>query len=128
MAHRILTIDDDPGTTHGLKRLLGRTGYEVREENDSTHALAAAREFQPHVVILDYGMPKFHGGDVAWQLASDPQLRSTKVILCSGYDPEEFIHKLPPAAIPIVEKPVETGRLLVLIEQSVCGDPEHAGC
>src|SRR4051812_12242374 len=118
MPFRILTVDDDPHTTGALKRLLELTGYEVREENDSTRALAAARAFHPHVVILDFSMPKVHGGDVAWQIASDPQLRDTKVIIYSARHPGEIIHHPPYAPIPIVKNPVKTDKLLPLIKQS----------
>jgi two-component system alkaline phosphatase synthesis response regulator PhoP len=119
MSHRILTVDDGPTATQELRRLIERAGYEVEEENDAMQALEKARSFQPHVVILDYLMPNAHGGDAAWQLASDPSLRSVKIILCSGREPEEFIHKLPPARIPIVEKPVEVKKLLSLIQTTV---------
>ena len=41
---RILIVDDDPDVTAVLKLNLENTGaYEVREENRSEHALAAAR-------------------------------------------------------------------------------------
>ena len=115
MCRRILAIDDDPETTGGLKRLLGAHGYEVREENDSTKALASAKEFQPHYVILDYWMPHAHGGDVAWQIASERSLGATKLVMCSGFDPETFRRALPPLRIPIFEKPVDTDALLELI-------------
>lgn len=116
MAERILLIDDDPNATGGLKRLLEKQGYEVQEENDSTKALDTARAFQPRTVILDYLMPQVHGGDVAWQLASDPVLRSTKVIICSAACRSEIHLKLPPSRIPILEKPVDTETLLQLLK------------
>src|SRR4051812_37838365 len=104
MASRILAVDDEPEITQALKRLLEEHGYAVREENDSTKALQAARAFQPHVVILDFLMPQAHGGDVAWQFWCDPQLRHVKVLLCSGAVKAEIATRLPPCAIPILEK------------------------
>jgi CheY-like chemotaxis protein len=97
--------------------LLEKNGLVVREENDSTRALAAAREFQPHVVILDYLMPRVHGGDVAWQLSSDAQLRDVRVIICSGAADLELANKLPPARIPILGKPIDANALLRLLAQ-----------
>src|SRR6188474_1749702 len=107
MPGRILIVDDDPQSTGGLRRFLESHGYEVHEQNDSTQALPSARAFQPKAVILDYLMPGMHGGDVAWQLASDPKLRSIMVIVCSGVGAREISRKLPPAPIPILEKPIE---------------------
>jgi DNA-binding NtrC family response regulator len=115
MTQRILAIDDDPATTGALRKLLEKKGFEVREENDSTRALAAAREFQPHVVILDYLMPRVHGGDVAWQLASDATLRDVRVIICSGVADWDLATKLPPARIPILAKPINADALLALL-------------
>jgi CheY-like chemotaxis protein len=115
MGKRILTIDDDPEVTHRLKRLLETAGYLVQEENDSTRALETARTFQPDVVLLDYQMPVVHGGDVAWQLASDVSLRNIRVIICSGISRSEIAIKLPPTRIPILEKPVDTDELLALL-------------
>lgn len=117
MIQRILAIDDDPATTNGLRKLLELKGYEVREENDSTRALATAREFQPHAVILDYLMPRVHGGDVAWQLASDATLRDARVIICSGVADWDLASKLPPARIPILAKPIDSEALLRLLAE-----------
>src|SRR4051812_7510638 len=102
MPQRILAIDDSRETTQALARLLTAKGYEVRELNDPTRALETAREFQPEVVLLDYLMPKVHGGDVAWQIASDPLLARVRVIVCSARHREEIMHRLPPLRIPIL--------------------------
>lgn len=115
MGSRILAIDDEPATTHTLKRILERRGYVVEEENDSTHALETARAFHPDVVIVDFSMPIANGGDVAWQMASDPELKDTQVIVCSGLDAKEFERKLPPTHIPILHKPMDTLELLELL-------------
>jgi len=116
MAERVLIVDDDIETTQGLQRLLGNHGFEVRGETNSERALETARVFQPHFVILDYLMPKVHGGDVAWQLASDAVLHATKVIICSGISKSEIASKLPPSRIPILEKPVNAEALLALLD------------
>jgi len=88
----------------------------VDQITDSTLALEKAIEFQPHVVILDFLMPGMHGGDVAWQLASNPLLSDIRVIVSSAYSAEEIRRKLPPAKIPILPKPIDFEALLRLIE------------
>jgi CheY-like chemotaxis protein len=118
MRPRILAVDDDPETTRALCQLLERHGYEVREENDPARAVQAAREFLPQFVILDYSMPKFHGGDVAWEFANETPLAEVKVIFCSGLSEEEVRSKLPPTRIPVLGKPVDTTKLLALLDQS----------
>jgi len=116
MCLRILVVDDEPGASAALKQVLVAKGYVVEEENSAMRALSTAKAFQPHVVILDYLMPRAHGGDVAWQLASDPELKNAKLVICSGVDPSEFKRQLPPKRIPILEKPVDVDALLALLK------------
>jgi hypothetical protein len=58
-----------------------------------------------------------HGGDVAWQLASNPLLRDVRVIVSSAYSAEENPENLPPAKIPILPKPIDFEALLCLIRE-----------
>jgi CheY-like chemotaxis protein len=64
-------------------------------------------------------MPTLHGGDVAWQLASDPETQSIQIIICSGAEREEITRRLPLAKIPILEKPLDTEELLRLLRENV---------
>jgi CheY-like chemotaxis protein len=114
---RVMVVDDDPAATGTLCRLLAHKGYAVHEVNDSRLALETALEFQPHVVILDFLMPNLHGGDVAWQLSSNPNLRDARLIVSSAYSPTEIRRNLPPAMIPILGKPVDANELLRLITE-----------
>jgi CheY-like chemotaxis protein len=100
-----------------FRSVLEDYGYNVQEENDPTKALSSAHAFRPQTVLLDFLMPQLQGGDVAWQLASDPELRSVKVIVCSAAPRAEIFLKLPPTQIPILAKPVDWTTLLQLIEQ-----------
>jgi CheY-like chemotaxis protein len=117
MSLRILVVDDDPDASGALSRLLKIRGYSVREVNNSTMALEEAVEFQPHVVILDFLMPEMHGGDVAWQFASNPLLRDVRVIVSSAHSADDIRRQLPPAKIPILPKPIDLQALLHLIHE-----------
>ena len=62
---RILAVDDEPNATRNLKLNLESTGsYEVLGENEAVNALAAARTFQPDLILLDMIFPPdvAHGG------------------------------------------------------------------
>src|SRR3989304_2938121 len=59
---RILIVDDEAGVTRMLKLFLEATqAYEVRTENHGSRAVAAVREFRPHLVLLDVVMPDMDG-------------------------------------------------------------------
>ena len=64
-AMRILLADDDRDSTLSLATLLRLEGYEVRHVYDGDATLQAVREFKPDLVLVDIGMPKVTGYDVA---------------------------------------------------------------
>ncbi|TAK82672.1 MAG: response regulator [Betaproteobacteria bacterium] len=79
MKKRILVVDDQPGFTRMIKRILEQTGlYEVRMENLARKAIDAAREFRPDLILLDVMMPGMLGSEVAAQLQQDSELSSIK--------------------------------------------------
>lgn len=82
---RILIIDDEASFTRMVKLNLEKTGaFEVREENKASAALAAAREFQPDLILLDVIMPAMDGGDVAAQIRNDRHLKGTPIVFLTA--------------------------------------------
>lgn len=82
---RILIVDDEASFTRMVKLNLEKTGgFEVREENRATSALATAREFKPDLILLDVVMPTLDGGDVAGQIEKDRHLRGTPVVFLTA--------------------------------------------
>lgn len=72
---KILVVDDDPKLSRLAKLFLEKTKlYEVIEENRSSHAVETARSVRPAAILLDVDMPGKDGGEVARDLARDPQL------------------------------------------------------
>ena len=85
MKKRILVVDDEPEFTSLLKMSLESHGYyEVREENDAGRARAAAREFDPDLVVLDIMMPEMDGSEVAAALKEDRVTRDVPVIFLTA--------------------------------------------
>jgi CheY-like chemotaxis protein len=62
---RILVVDDNVDAAEGLSRLLRMQAHEVRVEYDGLAALDAARDMNPDIVLLDIGLPKMDGLEVA---------------------------------------------------------------
>lgn len=85
MARKILLVDDETGFTELLRMNLEKGGrYEVCIENDSTKAVAAAKGFQPDVILLDVVMPGMDGGDVQAALQANPQLARIPVLMLTA--------------------------------------------
>jgi DNA-binding response OmpR family regulator len=62
---RVLIVEDDQEISLALQRSLRLEGYEVRLAGDGVVALEEATAFLPDVVILDLGLPRLDGIDVA---------------------------------------------------------------
>lgn len=68
MGKRILVVDDHSDTVEALVDLLEMEGHEVRSAVTAEHALALAETFEPHVVMLDIGLPNMDGYELAAHL------------------------------------------------------------
>jgi len=78
---RILIVDDEKDFTQMVKLNLEETGkYIVRTENIGRQALAAAREFKPHIILLDIVMPDTDGGEIAHNISLDEELSRIPVV------------------------------------------------
>ena len=55
----------------------------------TTSGLTAAAEFQPEVVVLDIGLPRMDGYEVARRLRRQPGLKCPLLIALSGYGQAE---------------------------------------
>jgi CheY-like chemotaxis protein len=62
---RVLVADDDRDAVLILTALLREEGYEVRGVHHGSEVLDAVFNFAPDVVLLDIGMPKMSGYEVA---------------------------------------------------------------
>jgi DNA-binding response OmpR family regulator len=65
---RVLVVEDDEEIAQVLQRSLRLEGYEVRLAADGETALDHAAAFRPDLVILDLGLPKLDGMEVARRL------------------------------------------------------------
>jgi CheY-like chemotaxis protein len=122
---RILIVDNDKNTTHLVKILLEKTGrYVVFEENDSTRAHQAARNFRPDLIFLDVVMPDRDGGEIAAQIRADPELHNTPIIfltaLVTRAEAKTGLHI---DGHPFLAKPINIPELIEAIERVL---PAHA--
>jgi signal transduction histidine kinase/CheY-like chemotaxis protein len=80
-----LVVDDNPDALDTLAMLLDADGHRVERAHDGEEALAVARRFVPNVILLDVGLPKLDGWEVARRLRSDPITARAVMIALSGY-------------------------------------------
>ena len=89
---RVVVGDDHPLFRDGVVRaLLSSGGIEVvAEADDGTEALAAIKEHQPAVALLDYRMPGLDGAQVAAAVVRDEL--PTRVLLISAHDDSAIVY------------------------------------
>ncbi len=68
MAEHVLVIEDDPQIADLLRRGLIYEGYSVKVASDGPEGLAAARDHQPDLVLLDLMLPGMDGLTVCQRL------------------------------------------------------------
>ena len=61
MKAKVLVAEDDPKTAELLRLYLADAGFEVRLAADGATALAAARDEDPDLVVLDWMLPRTSG-------------------------------------------------------------------
>jgi CheY-like chemotaxis protein len=86
---RILVVDDNQDSADSLAMLLHMLGHEVKTANDGERALDAATEFRPDVAILDIGLPKMNGYDLAKQIREQPWARDVVLVALTGWGQEQ---------------------------------------
>ena len=113
-AKRVLVVDNEPASTKLVRLTLERASlFEVCEVNDPTRALAVARDFQPHLILLDIEMPGLNGGAVAQQFRADAAMHNLPILfMTSLVTPEEAESRIYAAGSRVLAKPVTLSHLL----------------
>src|SRR6187200_2893621 len=116
---RVLVVDDNEDAADSLATLLGVMGYEVRIAYDGPEAIAAADEFRPAVALLDIGLPKLSGYDIARHVRAQ---RGGEVLLVAitGWGQEDDRRRAREAGFDHhFTKPADFDRPLELIDQEL---------
>jgi PAS domain S-box-containing protein len=88
-ALRVLVVDDNRDAGDSLAQVLVMLGAQVRVAADGTQALAAFAQFDPHVVLLDIGMPGMNGYDVARAIRERFPRQQAALVALTGWGQEE---------------------------------------
>ena len=82
---RILLADDNRDAAESLAIILRLEGHDVELAHDGHQALQAYAKHKPDVALLDIGMPKANGYDVARQIRSAPDGEGVLLIAITGW-------------------------------------------
>ncbi len=116
---RILVVDDNKDSADSLGMLLRLKGNEIRTAHDGLEAVGAAETFRPELVLLDIGLPKLNGYDVARRIRQRPWGRDVILVALTGWGQDEDRRRSKEAGFDFhVVKPVELSALEALLAGS----------
>lgn len=124
---RVLIVEDNHDTATMMNLMLTEWGQETRVAYDGATALEMAKEFKPEVVLLDVGLPKLHGYEVARQLRQQEWARDTFVIAITGWGLEADRHSEAAGIDHRLLKPVDPAALHELLASRVRSQHANAG-
>jgi len=88
----VLVVDDNHDVAESTAVLLRLAGCEVHLAHDGEEALRLVPRVRPDAVLLDIGLPRMNGYEVAERIRSDPENRDILIVAVSGYGQQE--HRL----------------------------------
>ena len=89
MSYRILLVDDEPDILEFVGYNLTREGFEVSTASNGVQAIERAKEFLPHLVLLDVMMPEMDGMETCRHLKEMPELARTNIVFLSARGEDE---------------------------------------
>jgi diguanylate cyclase (GGDEF)-like protein len=115
---RILIADDNVDAATSLGMLLEMAGNNVLVVHDGTDAVIAAQQYRPQVAILDIGMPRLNGYQVAEKLRGEILGPDVLLIALTGWGQADDKARAVAAGFDHhFTKPVNSDELEALISQ-----------
>ena len=108
----VLVVDDNADVRDMLRTLLELGGHKIHEAANGPQAVQKAMDIDPHIALVDLGLPGFDGFEVARRLRKDPRTRGMLLVAVTGYGMADDQRKSSEAGFDAhVVKPVTPERL-----------------
>jgi signal transduction histidine kinase len=116
---RVLIADDNQDSADGLVLMLQLEGFIAEGAYDGEEALKKAEEFRPDAVLLDIGMPKLNGYEVAAQIRQQPWGKNLLLVAQTGWGQEEDMRRSQEAGFNFhLTKPLDFDKLKSVLATS----------
>ena len=122
----VLIADDNHDSADSMALVLGMLGFRTTVVYDGDEAIQAAETLRPRVAILDIGMPRLSGNEVARRLRSQDWAKDMVLIALSGWGRDDDRMKTSEAGFDHhLVKPLDLRALSVLLAPAT-GGPKAA--
>ena len=117
-SRRVLVAEDTLIIRMLLRALLEPLNFTVIEVTDGVAALAAVRQEEPDLVIMDWRMPKMDGVEATRRIRALDTIRQPRIIVltASAYEEQRLI-TLAAGADDFLRKPFEQGDFYAILER-----------
>ena len=114
---KVLLVEDNLPNQKMLARRLERRGYAIIVASDGAEGVAAAKEYQPDLILMDMSLPILSGWDATRQLKLDEATKKIPIIALTALamvgDRE---HAMDAGCDDYDTKPVDMDRLIEKID------------
>lgn len=118
----VMVIDDSPAVRSVVEICLARQGISTCSFSGGVEAMAALSRNEiapPKILLLDIGMPRMNGYEVARRLRGNPAFRDTRLFMLTGHDgvlDRAYARMLGAGFIP---KPFKSRDLINIVRQAL---------
>lgn len=85
---RILMIEDNPDNAELTRKILMSAGYEVIHALEAEKGFELALSEQPHLILLDLGLPDYDGQTLAGWLRAEPKTAHIPIVAYTAWPDE----------------------------------------
>ena len=119
-ARSILVVDDNRDAALSLATVLQLSGYTTHVAYDGAEAVQVAAAVRPDVMLLDIGLPKLDGYEVARKIRAQPWGEAMVLVALTGWGQEEDRRKSSEAGFDgHLVKPVDLDALMKLLAETL---------
>ena len=113
----VLYVEDDAASARLLEEVLRRLpAVRLLVAATGAEGIALAQQEQPHLVLLDPGLPDITGDEILRRLREGPTAATPVVVVTGDTRSERLQELLDAGASDCLAKPVDLGRLLALVD------------
>jgi CheY-like chemotaxis protein len=121
---RVLLVEDHAPTRSATLQLLQREGAQVAEAATGAQAVQLARQFDPHVLLLDMMLPDRIGTEVLCDIRGQNPIALRSVIIMTGDVTDDRIREIQSMGVTaFLPKPIKVADLVsILIARHTTGN------
>jgi PAS domain S-box-containing protein len=119
---RVLLIEDSEDAREMLRMVLELAGHVVYDAADGVRGLELLKVVRPDVGIIDIGLPRMNGYQVAQRIREEPHGRGMLLVALTGYSSPDDQHRSSARGFDYhLVKPVDPDQLTSLLSEGAEG-------